>query len=208
MKKIIQILFAFVMFSFAAHAATKAPQTILVVGDSLSAEYGLKKGDGWVLLLEKKLAENKITATINNASISGETTSGGKSRIDGLLQKYKPTLVIIELGANDAIRGLPLKNTRENLDYITLRSIGTGAKVLIVGMQIPPNFGGNYARDFSAIFSSVAITHKVPLVEFFLKGVADIPDSLSLFQADRAHPNATAQPIMLENVWIKLKKML
>lgn len=208
MKRIIQFLFAFMTCSFAAHAATKVPETILVVGDSLSAEYGLKKGDGWVPLLEKRLAEKKISATINNASISGETTSGGKSRIDGLLQKYKPTLVIIELGANDAIRGLPVKNTKENLDYMTLRSIGAGAKVLIVGMQVPPNFGGAYGRDFSSIFSSVASAHNVPLVEFFLKGVADIPDSLSLFQADRAHPNATAQPIMLENVWMKLKEIL
>ena len=144
MKRIVQFLFAFLTCSFAAHAAIKAPISILVVGDSLSAEYGLKKGDGWVPLLEKKLEDKKLSITVNNSSISGETTSGGKSRIDGLLQKYKPNVVIIELGANDALRGLPLKNTKENLDYMTLRSVGAGAKVLIVGMQVPPNFGGSY----------------------------------------------------------------
>ncbi len=190
----------------------KAPKNeanrILVVGDSLSAEYGLKRGEGWVSLLEKRLVDKKIPANIQNASISGETTSGGKARIDKLLDTHKPTLVIIELGANDALRGLPLKTMADNLDYMALRSVAKGARVLIVGMQIPPNFGGAYARDFSNTFSKIAKNHNAGLVEFFLKNVADTVDAQGLFQNDRIHPNSKAHPIMMENVYVRLEPML
>lgn len=212
MTKAILIMFGLLTLSFMQKEVYAAPpqvsRTILVVGDSLSAEYGLKKGEGWVSLLEKRLAEKKIVVAVNNASISGETTAGGKSRIDSLLKKYQPSLVIIELGANDALRGVHFKNTQENLDYMVLRSIASNSKVLLVGMQIPPNFGGAYARDFSAIFSNVSKNNNIPRVEFFLKNVADISDSVSLFQSDRVHPNAKSHPIMLENVWSKLEPML
>ncbi|MBU1361243.1 MAG: arylesterase [Gammaproteobacteria bacterium] len=181
---------------------------ILVVGDSLSAEYGLKRGEGWVPLMQKRIAEQKIDATVVNASISGDTTSGGKARLAGLLAAHKPTLVVLELGANDALRGLPLADTEKNLTDMTRAAQAAGAQVLIVGIQVPPNYGGDYTRRFSALFDNVAKASKAPLVPFPLKGVADAPDAASLFQADRIHPNATAQPTILENVWPALRKLL
>ncbi|MBU1442844.1 MAG: arylesterase [Gammaproteobacteria bacterium] len=181
---------------------------ILVVGDSLSAEYGLKRGEGWVPLMQKRIAEQKIDATVVNASISGDTTSGGKARLAGLLAAHKPTLVVLELGANDALRGLPLADTEKNLTDMTRAAQAAGAQVLIVGIQVPPNYGGDYTRRFSALFDSVARATKAPLVPFLLKGVADAPDAASLFQADRIHPNAAAQPTILENVWPALRKLL
>jgi acyl-CoA thioesterase I len=183
-------------------------KTIVVVGDSLSAEYGLKRGTGWVALLEKRLAEQKIAAKVVNASISGDTTSGGRSRLPALLAQHKPSHVIIELGGNDALRGLPLKMTQDNLTAMTDTTVKAGAKVLLVGMQVPPNYGADYAAQFTATFETVAKSRKVPLVPFFLKGVADGPDALKLFQNDRIHPKEEAHPIMLDNVWPTLKKML
>ena len=190
----------------AAHAA--APVKLAVVGDSLSAEYGLARGTGWVALLEKKLAAEKIAAKVVNASISGDTTSGGRSRLAALLAAHKPTHVILELGGNDALRGLPLSNTQDNLNAMTQAAQKAGAKVLIVGIQVPPNYGGDYTRQFSAMFETVAKANKAALVPFLLKGVADIADSAKLFQADRIHPNETAQSQMLANVWPTLKPLL
>ena len=181
---------------------------ILVLGDSLSAEYGLKRGEGWVPLLEKRLAQQKIPATVVNASISGDTSSGGRARFPALLAQHKPSHVVLELGANDALRGLPLANTEDNLLQITRAAQAAGAKVLIVGIQVPPNYGGDYTRRFEAVFSKVASTTKAALVPFLLKGVADAPDPLSLFQADRIHPTAVAQPQLLDNVWPELRKLL
>lgn len=194
--------------SFAAQAQPRKAPLILVLGDSLSAEYGLARGAGWVALLEKKLAEEKIPATVVNASVSGETTSGGRSRLAGLLAQHKPTHVVIELGGNDALRGLPLKNTEDNLNWMTEAAQKAGAKVLLVGMQVPPNYGSDYTNRFTAIFPAVAQARKAAVVPFFLQGVADVPDAARLFQADRIHPRAEAQPQMLANVWPELKKLL
>ena len=189
-----------------------APQAqrplILVLGDSLSAEYGLARGTGWVALLEKQLAQEKLAATVVNASVSGETTSGGRSRLPALLAQHKPTHVVIELGGNDALRGLPLKNTEENLSFMTEAAQKAGAKVLLVGMQVPPNYGTDYANKFAALFTTVAQARKVAVVPFFLKGVADGPDPTRMFQPDRIHPRAEAHPQMLANVWPELKKLL
>ncbi|MEJ1127245.1 arylesterase [Variovorax sp. CCNWLW225] len=191
-----------------AQAAPPRKPVILVLGDSLSAEYGLKRGEGWVPLLEKRLAEQKIPATVVNASISGDTSSGGRARFASLLTQHKPSHVVVELGANDALRGLPLQNTEENLLQITKAAQAAGAKVLIVGIQVPPNYGGDYTRRFEAVFGKVASATKAALVPFLLKGVADAPDALALFQADRIHPTAAAQPQLLENVWPELRKLL
>ena len=181
---------------------------ILVVGDSLSAEYGLKRGTGWVPLLEQRLAKEKIPARVVNASISGDTTSGGRSRLPALLQQHKPTHVIIELGGNDALRGLPIANTEDNLSQMAEAARKAGARVLLVGMQVPPNYGSDYARRFSELFDKVAKRHQAALVPFLLEGIADGPDPLKLFQADRIHPKEEAQPRMLENVWPALRKIL
>ena len=180
----------------------------MVVGDSLSAEYGLRRGTGWVALLEKRLAAEKITAKVINASISGDTTSGGRSRLSALLTTHKPTHVIIELGGNDALRGLPLSMTEANLNAMTEAAQKAGAKVLLLGMQVPPNYGADYSKQFSSAFDKVAKARKVPLVPFFLQGVADGADPLKLFQNDRIHPKEEAHPMMLDNVWPTLKKML
>lgn len=189
-------------------AARAADPLVLVVGDSLSAEYGLKRGEGWVALLEKKLAAEKIAGRVVNASISGDTTSGGRSRLGALLAQHKPTVVVIELGGNDALRGLPLQMTEDNLAQMTQAAQKAGAKVLLVGMQVPPNYGGDYASRFAGLFDKVAKAHKAAAVPFFLKGVADGPDPTRLFQADRIHPSAVAHPQMLANVWPELKKLL
>lgn len=190
----------------AAHAATNP--VILVVGDSLSAEYGLQRGQGWVALLQARLQEEKLNATVVNASISGDTTSGGRSRLASLLGQHKPAVVIIELGGNDALRGLPVAMTRDNLQAMTRAAQSAGARVLLLGMQVPPNYGQAYAKDFAAAFSAVAANEKAALVPFFLKGVADGANAAKLFQADRIHPVAEAHPTLLNNVWPALKKLL
>lgn len=189
-------------------SGTDKTSTILVVGDSLSAEYGLKRGMGWVALLEKKLASDKVNSLVINASISGDTTSGGRSRLNELLAKHHPTHVIIELGGNDALRGLPMQLSQDNLSQMTQAAQKTGAKVLLLGMQMPPNYGKDYAAQFAAVFAGVSKTHKAALVPFMLKGIADQPDSLQLFQADRIHPKEAAHPLILANVWPELQKQL
>ena len=194
------------LLALPARAAT--PDTILIVGDSLSAEYGLRRGTGWVPLLEKQLAAEKQAAKVINASISGDTTSGGRSRLGALLRTHKPSIVVIELGGNDALRGLPLDMTEANLTAMTQAAKKIGAKVLLLGMQVPPNYGGAYAATFSGLFAEVARTEKVALMPFFLAGVADVPDVAAQFQPDRIHPNEQAQPKMLANVWPELKKLL
>jgi acyl-CoA thioesterase-1 len=188
--------------------AAQRPPTILVVGDSLSAEYGLKRGSGWVALLEQRLGQEKMPAQVVNASISGDTTSGGRSRLPGLLAQHKPTLVIIELGGNDALRGLPLAMTQDNLHAMTQAAQATGAKVLLVGMQVPPNYGQDYADKFAATFATVAKANKAALVPFMLKGVADGPNAAAWFQSDRIHPTQAAHPIILNNLWPTVKKLI
>ncbi len=191
-----------------AGAALAAPATVLVVGDSLSAEYGLQRGSGWVALMEKRLAAEKIDARVVNASISGDTTSGGRSRLPALLSQHKPSHVVLELGANDALRGLPLEMTQANLSAMVQAAQKAGAQVLVVGIQLPPNYGRDYGNRFAALFEKVASEHKAALVPFLLKGVADIDDAQRLFQADRIHPNEQAQERMLANVWPHLRKIL
>lgn len=179
-----------------------------MLGDSLSAEYGLARGTGWVALMGARLARDKIAATIVNASISGDTTSGGRARIGALLSQHRPTHVVIELGSNDALRGLPLKSSQDNLVAIAQAAKAAGAKVLVVGMQVPPNYGGAYTRDFHAMFGEVARSQGAALVPFLLAGIADDPDPVRWFQADRLHPNATAHPRILDNVWPVMKPWL
>ena len=190
------------------HATTPGGRTILVLGDSLSAEYGLKRGSGWVALLEQRLNKQKIAATVVNASISGDTSSGGRSRLPALLAQHRPSHLIIELGGNDALRGLPLELTRDNLNQMTRAAQTAGARVLLLGMQMPPNYGRDYSGRFTAMFAEVAKANKAALVPFLLKGIADTNDSLRLFQPDRIHPTAEAHPQMLDNVWPELQKLL
>lgn len=180
----------------------------MVVGDSLSAEYGLARGAGWVALLEKRLAEQKMDVQVINASISGDTTAGGRSRLPALLKQHQPDFVILELGGNDALRGLPLGNTEENLTAMAKAAQAAGAKPLLVGIQVPPNYGTDYMRRFSAVFEKVGAATKSPVVPFFLRGVADGPDAADMFQADRIHPLAKAHPRMLDNVWPEIKKLV
>ena len=189
-------------------AARAAAPTLLVVGDSLSAEYGLKRGSGWVALLEARLAQSKIAVTVINASISGDTTSGGRSRLGGLLTQHRPSIVVIELGGNDALRGLPLAMTRDNLTAMAQAARAAGAKVLIAGMQLPPNYGRKYGEEFAGLFATVAKTEGAALVPFLLKGVADGPQADTLFQPDRIHPLADAHPMILDNVWPILRPLL
>ncbi|WP_353156012.1 arylesterase [Herminiimonas fonticola] len=203
-KTVLRAATLVVITSFAT-SAYSASKTILVLGDSLSAEYGLARGEGWVNLLQKKLATEKITAPIINASISGETTSGGKARLPSLLAKHQPAIVVIELGANDALRGLSLAATQENLRAMIKSAKTAKAKILLIGMQIPPNYGSDYTKQFSALFPKLAQETKSSLVPFMLQGVAD---KTELFQADRIHPNAEAHPRILDNIWPQLKPLL
>lgn len=191
-----------------AQAASSNLPVVLVVGDSLSAEYGLKRGTGWVALMGETLAEEKVKARMVNASISGDTTSGGRSRIAALLKQHKPKWVVIELGGNDALRGLPLNMTRDNLATMARLSREAGAQVLLLGMEMPPNYGAKYAQEFRDLYTTVAKAEKTVLVPFFLKGVADTKDPTALFQADRIHPNERAQATMRDNVWPELRKLI
>ena len=192
----------------AGTAWAASPHRILVVGDSLSAEYGLVRGTGWVALLAARLVERKLDASVVNASISGDTTAGGRSRLPALLRQHKPTLVILELGGNDALRGLPIEQTRANLLEMTRAARAAGAKVLVVGMQVPPNYGRRYSDDFAGVFASVARSEQSALVPFLLAGVADGPQAAEMFQNDRIHPKQAAHPRMLDNVWAVLETLL
>jgi acyl-CoA thioesterase-1 len=178
--------------------AYSAPKTVLVLGDSLSAEYGLNQGAGWVALLDKKLKAERIDARVVNASISGETTIGGRSRLPALLAQHKPSYVIIELGANDGLRGLPINAADDNLRAMIKMAQQNKAKVLLLGMRMPPNYGRAYTDRFFGMYGKLAKEYKAPLVPFILEGVADKP---TLFQPDRLHPTAQAHPIILENIW-------
>ena len=178
---------------------------LLVLGDSLSAEYGISRGEGWVNLLERRINNKGPEWQVFNASISGETTAGGLSRLPDLLQQKKPQLVIIELGANDALRGLALSSSEKNLRTMVQLSLKAKAKVLLLGMRIPSNYGATYSKQFANMYSTIATAENISLVPFFLKGVAEKPE---LFQADRLHPRAEAQTILLQNVWGKLTPLL
>ena len=191
------------------HSLAAAPaRTLLVVGDSLSAEYGIARGAGWVALLSARLQQRKAPYTVVNASISGVTTGGGRARLPALLAQHRPAIVVIELGGNDALRGLPLAHTRDNLRTMVQAAKAAGAKVLLVGMQVPPNYGARYGQDFAATFAEVARSEKTALVPFLLSGFAQRPDAESWFQPDRIHPLAKAHPLMLDAVWPALSPLL
>lgn len=202
------LLTGYLLLTASAHAAQqKAPneQVILVVGDSLSAEYGLERGTGWVQKLSEKLAQENPGYQIQNSSISGDTTSGGLSRLPQALQTFKPSIVVIELGANDALRGLSLDMTRDNLSRMAQLATRAGAHVVVVGMQIPPNYGRRYTEQFKQVFIEVAEKNNATLVPFLLEGIAADP---AYFQNDGIHPNEQAQPILARNVWAELKPLL
>lgn len=179
--------------------------TLLVLGDSLSAGYGIKAESGWVNLLDQRLKSEGYGYRIINASVSGETTAGGRVRLPALLKTHQPTIVILELGANDGLRGLPILSLRSNLNAMIAAAQAAKAKVLLVGMQIPPNYGEQYTQQFAKSFTDLSDTHHIRLVPFFLAKVA--LDS-SLLQADNLHPNERAQPLLLSTVWPQLKPLL
>ena len=197
--------------SFAQNTSTQTPTQapkVLIVGDSLSAEYGLTRGTGWVDHMAQQAQRESTPVQLINASISGDTTSGGVTRLPSLLKLHQPHVVIIELGGNDALRGLDMNLTQSNLLTMIKASHATGAKVLVIAMQVPPNYGANYLKQMSAAYEKVSKSTGAALNQQFLKGVADDPDPLKWFQADRIHPNEKAQPLMMKNVWPQLKKIL
>jgi acyl-CoA thioesterase-1 len=182
----------------------RAAGTILVYGDSLSAGYGIRQEAAWPALLQARLQEKRLDYSVVNASISGETTAGGRSRLDTALARHKPAILVLALGANDGLRGLPLAVMRDNLKAMVVAARREKARVLLVGMRLPPNFGP-YADEFHRSFGDVARQEKLAYVDFLLEGVADKPQ---LFQADNLHPLAEAQPRLLDNVWKGLSPLL
>ena len=195
-KKAIAIGLFCLLISFVTSANSNS--TILVMGDSLSAEYGISRGSGWVKLLEGQLQKQGSQWLVFNASISGETSSGGLARISNLLEQKKPGIVMLELGANDALRGLSIVETEKNLIKMVQLSKKAGAKVLLFGMQIPPNYGQDYTKKFKDLYPRLATQEGIELVPFFMAGVAS---NVTLFQADNIHPNEKAQIILYKNVW-------
>ncbi|QGZ62904.1 arylesterase [Paraburkholderia acidisoli] len=185
--------------------AVAAKPAIAVLGDSLSAEYGLPRDTGWVALLRQRLASERIDYSVANTSISGDTTSGGLARLPLVMQRIKPAIVVIELGANDALRGVPLATTESNLRAIIAQVRKGNARPVLVGMYVPPNYGPDYTQKFHALYGQLAKELNVPLVPFLLAGLADKPE---LFQADQMHPTQQAQPLLLANVWPTLKPLL
>ena len=179
--------------------------TVLVVGDSISAGFGLDTQPSWVDLLRERLKEQGFSHSVVNASISGDTSAGGLARLPALLAEHRPELVIIELGGNDGLRGQPTEQLQQNLAAMVADSRKQGAGVLLLGMQLPPNYGARYTQSFAKVYSDLAASAEVPLVPFFLEGVGGQP---ALMQADGIHPNAQAQPLLLENVWPALQPML
>ena len=173
-------------------------------GDSLSAAYGIPESAGWVALLGERLKQRKSNYTVANASISGETSAGGAARIGKALASIKPSIVIVQLGANDGLRGLPVTEMKKNLTAIVQASKRVGARVVLVGMQLPPNYGVPYVNQFKAAFGEVAKDERVAFVPFLLEGL----DKREQFQADNLHPVAAAQPRILDNIWGALKPML
>ncbi|KAF1025780.1 MAG: Esterase TesA [Burkholderia plantarii] len=204
--------FAFTAPALAASAATSlaTPTTsskpaIVVLGDSLSAEYGLPRDTGWVPLMRKRVADQRIDYSVANASISGDTTSGGRARLPAVLARLKPAVLIVELGANDALRGVPLASTEQNLRAIIADAQRAHARVVLIGMYVPPNYGPDYTKRFHALYETLAATLHVPLVPFLLAGIETQPE---LFQADQIHPTQQAQPRLLDNVWPTVQPLL
>jgi len=185
-------------------SAAEAP-VILVVGDSISAAYGLPTGVGWTDLLQSRLDARKLGYRVVNASISGDTTAGGRSRLPALLTRHKPAIVVIELGGNDGLRGGSIASTRDNLTAMTKAAKAAGARPMLIGMRLPPNYGPAYTRQFESLFSEVAKAEGAPLVPFFFEGFGE---DASAFQPDRIHPTEATQAKLLDNAWPTLERML
>ncbi|MCS6995556.1 MAG: arylesterase [Casimicrobiaceae bacterium] len=188
-----------------AGACAASGATLLILGDSLSAGYGLSRGEGWVELLERKLASEKVSARVVNASVSGETTAGGLSRLPALLREHRPSILVIELGGNDGLRGAPPETIRANLERMARLGREAGARVVILGMRLPPNYGPSYTAAFERTFREAARATGSELVPFFLERLGT---DFRYFQPDRIHPTAAAQPLMLETVWPTLRRLL
>jgi acyl-CoA thioesterase-1 len=195
----------FIVLSLPAAAAPAAEKSILVMGDSLSAAYGIPRQRGWVALLEERLKRERLDYSVVNASISGETTGGGRVRLKPLLERYQPAIVILELGANDGLRGLPVAQVKANLAAAIREAQVAGARVLLVGVRLPPNYGEDYTKRFDGTFRDLAKTHRTALVPFLLEDFAGKPE---FFLPDRIHPTEAAQPLMLERVWRVLRPLL
>jgi acyl-CoA thioesterase I len=180
-------------------------QVILVLGDSLSAGYGVPVDATWVALLQRRLASQGYGYRVVNASVSGETTGGARGRLPRALELHKPAVVILELGGNDGLRGLPLRQVRDNFETMITQARDAGARVVIVGMRMPPNYGAEYANQFHALYRELAVKHEAPLVDFFLEGVA-LDDEL--MQPDGIHPTSAAQPRLLDNLWPALRRVI
>ncbi|MDQ2639147.1 MAG: arylesterase [Pseudomonadota bacterium] len=201
----IRILLLVMLSVGVAAAAAPRERTLLVFGDSLSAAYGLRADEGWVAQLQKRLAQQGYGYRVVNASVSGETTAGGRARLARAIEAHQPQLVVLELGANDGLRGLPVKDARANLTAMIGSIKQAKADVLLAGIVLPPNYGTRYANDFAAMFPALSKDHGVPLVPFLLDGIAL---DTRYMQADGLHPNAAGQPLVLENVWKHLKPLL
>ncbi len=199
------VLAALVLVALAVAGRAASARTVMVVGDSLSAAYGIALEDGWTHLLGERLAERSRPWQVVNASISGETTRGALVRLPADLAAHAPGIVIVELGGNDGLRGLPLEETRRNLEGIVETARAAGAQVLLLGMRIPPNLGPRYAEAFHAIYGELAEAHGLALVPFFLEGVGGVD---GMMQEDGIHPRAEAQPVLLDNVWPHLEPLL
>jgi acyl-CoA thioesterase-1 len=199
------VMLAFLLAASSALATASAPRTVLVYGDSLSAGYGLKPGEDWPALLGQRLAREAPGWRVVNASVSGETTAGGLARIERALADHRPALVVVELGANDGLRGLPLDVARRNLDAIVAKAQAADAKVLLLGMQIPPNYGPEYTDQFVAMFTDVARERGAALVPFFLEPIAT---DRANFQDDNLHPTAATQPMLVDFLWPHVRKLL
>jgi acyl-CoA thioesterase I len=193
------------LWPLAGSANSAAEKSILVFGDSLSAAYGIARTRGWVALLEERLQRERIDYSVVNASVSGETSAGARARIGAALERSRPAVVIVELGANDGLRGLPMAQMKDNLGAIVERSKKSGARVLVLGMKLPPNYGADYTQAFEAAFHELAAQHKVPLVPFMLEGFAEKGE---YFQPDRIHPTEQAQPLILDRIWPALRPLL
>ncbi|MBB5020874.1 arylesterase [Desulfurispira natronophila] len=194
-----------IILSLFLAVSLRAETTIVVLGDSLSAAYGIPPEKGWVTLLQEHLEQQGYSHQVINASINGETTAGGLARIDTLLQRHNPELLILELGGNDGLRGTSLDTIRSNLESMINRSYNSGAQVLLVGMQIPPSYGARYTREFSAIYQELSSIYNTPIVTDWLNEVGQDP---TLMQSDGIHPNVKAQPYLLESIWKELESLL
>jgi len=204
--RVVGIFILCLLFAEAAVAATASPApTILVVGDSLSAGFGIKLEQGWVALLQKKLAQEGYGHRVVNASASGETSGGAMTRLPRALAQHRPAVVILELGGNDGLRGLPVGDIRANFERMIALATQAGARVLLIGMRMPPNYGPQYTREFDGLYAELARAHGLALVPFFLDGVAL---DEGLMQDDGIHPTAAAQPRLLAVVWPRLRPLL